>query len=259
CPVPKVLKAKSGGFLLTDKKRIEKIISRIAPKIKKPLTIKIRLGWDAGSTNAPEIVEIAQSCGAAAVTIHGRTVKQGFGGEADYEIIKNIKKTASIPIIVSGDIDTPLKAKQVLEYTGCDAVMIGRAARGKPWVFFNIACSLNNATGFAPGDLKQTSFNCTGSKINYSSIDDAGKMGQLIDNNDILSMFNFEPSREFKKKFALLYLKFLSEFETEQGAAMQFRKYLAWIFKGVPNISRVKKEFFMVKDYDDVKNLMEKI
>jgi tRNA-dihydrouridine synthase B len=256
CPVPKVLKAKSGGFLLTDKKIIEKIITKITPGIKKPLTIKIRLGWDSGSINAPEIVKIAQNCGAAAVTIHGRTVKQGFGGKADYEIIRNIKKAASVPVIVSGDIDTPLKAKQVLEYTGCEAVMIGRAARGKPWIFFNIACSLNIPTTTAPEDLKQPFFHCADSNGNYNSINAAGNMQQLIDSEGILSMFNFEPSTEFKKKFALLYLKFLIEFEKEEGAARQFRKYLAWIFKGVSNIGRVKKEFFMVKNYDDVVKLM---
>jgi tRNA-dihydrouridine synthase B len=253
CPVPKVLKAKSGGFLLTDKKRIEKIISKVIPGIKKPLTIKIRLGWDGSSINAAEIVKIAENCGAAAVTIHGRTVKQGFGGEADYDVIKNIRKTAVIPIIISGDINTPLKAKQVLDYTGCEAVMIGRAARGKPWIFFNIMSCLVNSARLAFEDLSNKPANLPGFNANHGSTMESA---QLTDSTGILNIFNFDPSIEFKKKFALLYLKFLIEFEGEDQAARQFRKYLAWIFKGIPNISRVKKEFFMVKNYNDVTELM---
>ena len=241
CPVPKVLKTKSGGFLLNDKKNVEKIIFKVAGKIKKPLTIKIRLGWDANNINAPDIVKIAENNGAAAVTIHGRTVKQGFNGKADYEIIKTIKENSKIPVIVSGDINSPRKAKQVLDYTGCEAAMIGRSARGKPWIFFNMISCLNNFS----------------IKRNTTEKNDRNRL--LPDSNIILDLFNFEPSNEFKKKFSLLYLKFLIEFEGEESAVRQFRKYLVWIFKGVSNISRIKKEFFTIKNCNDLAELLNPI
>jgi tRNA-dihydrouridine synthase B len=150
CPVPKVLKSKSGGFLLQDEDKVEQIISKIAGKITKPLTVKLRIGWDNNNINVFNIARIAQSSGAAAISIHGRTVKQGFTGEVNYEIIKKVKELVNIPVIASGDIDSPAKAKQTLDYTGCDAVMIGRASKGTPWVFFNILMSLKNGLDFSP-------------------------------------------------------------------------------------------------------------
>lgn len=144
CPVPKVLKSKSGGFLLQDEDRIEQIISKIAGQITKPLTVKLRIGWDRNNINVCDIAKIVESNGAAAISIHGRTVKQGFTGEANYEVIKKIKESVSIPVIASGDINSPAKAKWVLDYTGCDAVMIGRASKGTPWIFFNILMFLKD-------------------------------------------------------------------------------------------------------------------
>ncbi|MBN1298578.1 MAG: tRNA dihydrouridine synthase DusB [Actinobacteria bacterium] len=227
CPVPKVLKAKSGGFLLTDEGLIKKIISDIASAINKPLTIKIRLGWDKNSINVHRIVKIAENYGASAVTIHGRTVKQGFGGDADYEFIKKIKQKSNIPIIVSGDIDGPLKALQVLKYTGCEALMIGRSARGRQWIFKNILAGLDY--------FKKIPF------------------------PEYVRAFDYEPSVRFKKRFALMYLSSMIEFEGEARAVKQFRKYLAWIFKGVSNISRIRKDFFTVNDYEDVAKLINDI
>jgi len=144
CPVSKVLKSKSGGFLLQDEDKVEQIISKIAGKITKPLTVKLRIGWDNNNINIFNIARIAQSSGAAAISIHGRTVKQGFTGDVNYEVIKKVKELVNIPVIASGDIDSPAKAKQALDYTDCDAVMIGRASKGTPWIFFNILMSLKN-------------------------------------------------------------------------------------------------------------------
>jgi len=151
CPVSKVLKSKSGGFLLQNEDKVEQIISKIAGRITKPLTVKLRIGWDKNNINVFNIARIAQSSGAAAISIHGRTVKQGFTGEVNYEVIKKVKELVNIPVIASGDIDSPAKAKQALDYTGCDAVMIGRASKGTPWIFFNILMSLKNGLAdFSP-------------------------------------------------------------------------------------------------------------
>lgn len=220
CPVPKVLKSKSGGFLLQDEDKVEQIISKIAGRITKPLTVKLRIGWDNNNINIFNIARIAQSSGAAAISIHGRTVKQGFTGEVNYEIIKKVKELVNIPVIASGDIDSPAKAKQALDYTGCDAVMIGRASKGTPWIFFNILMSVSD------------------------------------DHQDISFYDDFSPDIDFKKKFAELYLKFLISFSSEEKAVKEFRKYLSWIFKGTRGINRFKHKFFAIKSFEDVSNIM---
>ncbi len=131
CPVRKILKGQSGGYLLQDKDMVAKIISSLVKVLKKPITIKTRLGWDHNSINILEIAKIAEDNGAGAISIHGRTVKQGFSGAASYEAIKQVKENVNIPVIASGDIDSPRKAVEVLDYTGCDGIMIGRAVKAR--------------------------------------------------------------------------------------------------------------------------------
>jgi len=235
CPVPKVLKSKSGGFLLQDENRVEKIISEVISKIKKPLTIKVRTGWDKNNINVERIAKIAESLGVSAVTIHGRTVKQGFSGDVNYEVIKEVKKKIKIPVIVSGDIDTPLKAKRVLDFTGCDAVMIGRAARGSLWVMFNVLMAFYK---FYSNDQL------------LNNKDPKLKPKNNSNNNEYSNYFNYHPPLAWRKKFAELYLKFMIYFKGEDKAVKEFRKYLAWIFKGVAGIGKVRKDFYLIDTYD---------
>ncbi|MGZ9032395.1 MAG: tRNA-dihydrouridine synthase, partial [Burkholderiaceae bacterium] len=110
-----------------------------------PVTLKYRTGWDPDNRNAVEVAQLAQSCGIAALTLHGRTRACGFTGDAEYDTIRAVKRSVIIPVIANGDIDTPEKAREVLEYTGADGVMIGRAAQGRPWIFREIVHYL--ATG----------------------------------------------------------------------------------------------------------------
>ncbi len=138
CPVPKIIKAKSGGYLMQEEKRVGEIISRMVSVLEKPLTVKTRTGWNKDNLNVLNIAKIAEDCGASAITIHGRTVKQGFSGKVDYTIIRKVKSEINIPVIVSGDIENREKALEVLEYTCCDGVMIGRASKGTLWLFLNI-------------------------------------------------------------------------------------------------------------------------
>jgi tRNA-dihydrouridine synthase B len=118
---------------------VARILEAVVRAVDVPVTLKIRTGWDAHHRNAPEIARIAEAAGIAALAVHGRTRDQQYAGTAEYDTIATIKSMLRIPVIANGDVDSPQKAKQVLEATGCDAVMVGRAAQGRPWIFGQIA------------------------------------------------------------------------------------------------------------------------
>ena len=138
CPVPKVVNNHEGSALMKDPVLVGKLIEKTVRAIKKPVTIKIRKGFDDAHINAPEIARIAQESGAAAVAVHGRTREQYYSGTADWEIIRKVKETVQIPVIGNGDVVDGPSAKALMDGTGCDAVMVGRAARGNPWIFHQI-------------------------------------------------------------------------------------------------------------------------
>lgn len=135
CPVPKVLKSGSGSALLRDLGLAREIMDAVVKASKKPVTIKIRLGWDAKNIVALEFAQAAEQAGVAAITVHGRTRTQGFSGIADWTMIKRVKQTVGIPVIGNGDVRSGSDAKRMLDETGCDGVMIGRAIQGNPWIF----------------------------------------------------------------------------------------------------------------------------
>ncbi len=135
CPVPKVaLKSQAGSALLKDVKKIEQIVSSVVKSVNVPVTVKIRSGWDEEHINAKEVAETIEKAGASAVTIHPRTRKQGYSGLSDWNIIKEVKENVKITVIGNGDIKTCYDAKKMLEQTNCDAIMIGRACLGDPWL-----------------------------------------------------------------------------------------------------------------------------
>jgi tRNA-dihydrouridine synthase B len=138
CPAKKVCRVAAGSALMRDEKLVAKILQAAVEAVDVPVTLKIRSGWDHKQRNAVKIASIAEQSGVAAVAIHGRTRADRFTGEAEYDTIREAKQRLSIPVIANGDIDSPQKAKQVLAYTGADAVMIGRAAQGRPWIFDEI-------------------------------------------------------------------------------------------------------------------------
>lgn len=135
CPVPKVVNNGEGSALMRNPELTEKLLAALVKAVKKPVTVKIRKGFDDSCVNAVEIARIAESCGVAAVAVHGRTRAQYYSGRADWEIIRQVKEAVKIPVIGNGDVDSPQAAKAMLESTGCDGVMIGRAAQGNPWIF----------------------------------------------------------------------------------------------------------------------------
>lgn len=138
CPVPKVaVRAQAGSALLKNPNKIYEIVKAVVEAVPIPVTVKIRSGWDSNHINAVEVAKIIESAGASAICVHPRTRSQGYSGKADWNIIKQVKDVVSIPVIGNGDIKSPEDAKNMLESTGCDAVMIGRGVLGNPWLIKN--------------------------------------------------------------------------------------------------------------------------
>ncbi len=145
CPAKKVCNAWAGSALMRDEALVARILEAVVAAVDVPVTLKIRTGWCAEVRNAPAIARIAEASGIAALAIHGRTRNQHYTGQAEYDTIAEVKSQLRIPVLANGDIDSPRKAAFVLAYTGADAVMVGRAAQGRPWIFRAIAHYL--ATG----------------------------------------------------------------------------------------------------------------
>ncbi|MGY3945648.1 tRNA dihydrouridine synthase DusB [Aeromonas tecta] len=155
CPAKKVNKKLAGSALLRQPDLVRTICRAVVNAVEVPVTLKIRTGWDPDNRNGEEIARIAEDCGIAALAVHGRTRACLYRGEAEYDTIRAIKQAVSIPVVANGDIDSPEKARYVLDYTGVDAVMIGRAAQGRPWIFREIRHFLETGTKLPPPDREE--------------------------------------------------------------------------------------------------------
>ena len=148
CPAKKVCKMAAGSALLRDEPLVGRILEAVVAAVPAPVTLKIRTGWSPDERNALQIARIARESGVAALAVHGRTRSCGYSGHAEHETVRAIKQEVRIPVIANGDIDSPEKARLVLDYTGADAIMLGRAAQGRPWIFREISDYLE--TGVRP-------------------------------------------------------------------------------------------------------------
>ena len=155
CPVPKVVNNGEGSALMKNPKLAGEIMSAVVRAVNKPVTVKIRKGFDDEHVNAVEMAKIAEDSGIAAIAVHGRTREQYYSGKADWDIIRQVKEAVSIPVIGNGDVTDPVSAKKMLEETGCDGIMVGRAARGNPWIFSQIGHYLSRGVMPEPVDREE--------------------------------------------------------------------------------------------------------
>ena len=155
CPAKKVCNVAAGSALLRDEALVARILEAVVAAVDVPVTLKIRTGWCRETRNALAIARLAQDCGIAALTVHGRTRNDFYEGEAEYETITAVKASVRIPVIANGDVSSPRKAKAVLDATGADAVMVGRAAQGRPWIFREIAHFLATGSELPPPTLTE--------------------------------------------------------------------------------------------------------
>lgn len=146
CPAPKITGNGEGSAMMRDPVRLGAVVRALAEATPKPVTVKIRAGWDSGSINAPEVARICEDNGARAVAVHARTRDQQYAGKADWRIIRDVKRAVSVPVFGNGDVRSGTDALRMLEETGCDAVIVGRAAQGNPWIFREIAAAMEGRT-----------------------------------------------------------------------------------------------------------------
>ncbi len=213
CPVPKVVNNGEGSALMKDPVLSGRIIEKMANAVKKPVTVKIRSGFSCTSVNAPEIARIAQESGAAAVTVHARTREQFYSGEADRSVIKDVKAFVDIPVIGNGDIKNGEDALSIMKETGCDGVMIGRAARGNPWIFEDV----------------------------YNVFVREGVISGRNEKEEA-----FAPQKEIsisdKKNMMIRHLNALCDFKGEYVAVREMRKHFGWYMAGERNASSLRRE-----------------
>ena len=214
CSVKKVVKTGAGVALMKNFENARDVITAVRDAIRLPLTIKIRTGWDNSGTQALKIAEIAQKYGVDGITLHPRTAGQGFKGKADWSLIEKLKKHVSIPVVGNGDINSAASGVLMLKETGCDAVMIGRAALKNPFIFSQIEALLKNNKNIA-----------------VSNDDLFGAMEKLV--------------------------QYYSEYYDDQHAARMLRGRLVWFVRGMPGVSRFRKQLSQLKSCSEAYELIQ--
>ena len=218
CPVPKVAGNGEGSALLKDPELAGKIMKAVSSSTKKPVTAKIRLGYDKDHINAVEVARILEENGAAAVAVHGRTREQFYSGEANLEMIAKVKEALTIPVIGNGDVKDAESAAKMFEVTGCDAIMVGRAARGNPWIFRSLV----------------------GNEPEKGTENGADEQG--AEETQITARADGKPAWEEVREMIIRHAKMLCEEKGEYTAIREMRQHVAWYSAGYRGASILRRE-----------------
>lgn len=220
CPAPKVVRSGGGSALLREPGKVEAIARAAARESDRPVLAKIRSGWEVGAENAVEVARILEGCGVAAIAVHGRTRGQMFSGRADWTVIARVRDAVSIPVIGNGDVWSGEDARRMMEETGCQLVMVGRAAQGAPWIFSEINAWL--ADGPPPTGMKS-------------------------------------PDWFQKKKVIKEHLRLMIEAKGENRGVLEMRKHLGWYIKGMPGAARIRQDMMKAEAADQVNELLDRL
>ena len=226
CPVPKIVNNNEGSALMKQPKLVEKILTKMVNASKKPITLKIRKGFDDNNINAVEIAKIAESSGVSALAVHARTRNQFYSGNADWHIIKEVKKAISIPVIGNGDVVDGASAYKMLKETACDGVMIARRAQGNPFIFKEIRNYLDS--------INET----TGELENY---------------------IEYKPSLDEIREMILRHSKMQIEADGEYMGILKMRKHVAWYTHGMKGSSRLRDLVNKINTYEELESLLTKL
>lgn len=232
CPMPKIVNNGEGSALMKSPKLVYDIVSSISKAISKPVTVKIRAGFDKEHINAVEIAKVAEEAGAKAVAVHGRTKEQLYEGTADWNVIADVKRAVTIPVIGNGDVVDGPSAVRMIKETNVDGIMIGRAARGNPWVFRDVNRDLDK----------------------YYETDNAGTS---ISQNE--SDICNEPTISEKVEMMKRHYALLTEAKGEFIATREMRKHVGWYTAGMPNSAAMRRKVNIIEDSDAMYDFMNEI
>ncbi len=226
CPVPKEIKNGDGCALMRDPVKAAEIVRKTVRKIHKPMTVKIRKGFNDREVNAVEVAKRLEDAGAAAIAVHGRTREQLYSGKADWDIIRQVKEAVKIPVIGNGDITGPESAQRMLEETGCDAIMVGRASRGNPWIFREILDGIGVRASSRQDDFVQSA---------------EGR---------------YRPGMQELKSTILRHAQMMVDLDGEYAGIRKMRKHVAWYTAGYPHSSKMRGMSNDIATMEDLRNLL---
>lgn len=233
CPVPKVVNNGEGSALMKDPKLAGAIVNSIVNSQSKPVTVKIRSGFDDAHINAPEVARECEKAGAKAIFVHARTREQYYSGKADLSVIKAVKEAVKVPVIGNGDITDEESAYHMIRLTKCDGIMVGRAAKGNPWIFSRFKKMFDT---YSVEELKSGEAEIK-SEYNHVNIVDL----------------------ETRKKMMIRHIRELTAFKGEYIAVREMRKHCGWYTAGIPHATELRKEVNSCESADELVSLVERI